>query len=216
MGHTLSTSREMNTWKNWFEIRIEKESIDCINATEGGLLISGARRLCLQEAVMSFAGRKADIDGIISGSLSTRIPADRESIEKSLEKLVKVARQVKKLCSLGIKEAEKLRETAQKKQNENAVSNINAACAGYIRAVMKESEFIGIIHWRLESTLDKIQRLQSGIKPSDAGKRAFLNAQTHMMFFREVYRVSREFEKNVRSLNSKKQRTSSVTVKNVC
>ena len=216
MGHTLNTSTEMNNWKSWFEIRIENKSINCINATEGGLAIKGARKLTLQEAVMNFAGdRQKNIDGIINRSISTRVPVDPERVKEGLEALMASARRIKNSCSLGIREAEKLKDSAQRKGEEKAVAQANSACVVQIRSIMKESEFMTVNHWRLESMLDKIQRLQSGLKPAEGSKRSYLDAEIYLIFFREVYKVSREFESNCRSFCDNSEPAEAVKAANV-
>ncbi|MFQ5431294.1 MAG: motility associated factor glycosyltransferase family protein, partial [Nitrospinota bacterium] len=215
MGQTVSTSKEMNTWKGWFEIRIEKESIDCVNATEGGLAIKGARRLCLQEAVTNIEGKSVGIDGIIKRSLSTRVPSDTVDVEAGFDKLLRSARLVKNAASLGAREAVRLQDFAQQKNCSGIIKNSTAACTEYVRSITAEREFMSVIQWRIESSLDKIQRLQSGLRPSDAGKRAYLNGESYIIFFRTVYIVSREFERNVRSLKSRSTRRR-VREANVC
>ncbi len=202
MGHTVSTSKEMDTWKDWFEIRIENESIDCINATEGGLAIKGARRLCLQEAVMDNGGKPADIRGIIKRSLLTRVPSSAGDVEAGFDRLLAAARLVKSAASLGAREAARLQEFARKKNCRGIIKSSAAACAEYAGSIMAENEFLGVIQWRIENSLDKIQRLQSGLRLLDAGKKAYLDGESYVIFFRTVYTVSREFEKNVRSLKS--------------
>ena len=203
MGHTVSTSKEMNTWKGWFEVRIEKLSINCINATEGGLSIKGARKLCLQEAVMNIEGKSVDIDTIIKRTLTTRVPSDLVDVEAGLDKLLGAARQLRNMASLGAREAARLQEFAQKKNCSEIIRNSTAACGEFVKSIMAENEFMSIIQWRIESSLDKIQRLQSGIRLSDPGKRAYLNGESYIIFFRTVYTVSQEFEKNVSSLKSR-------------
>jgi len=206
MGHTVSTSKEMNSWKDWFEIRIEKESIDCINATEGGLAIKGARELCLQEALMNNSDKPEDIDGIIKRSLSTRVPSAAIDVEAGFDRLLGAARLVKNKASLGAREAARLQEFAQKKNSSGIIKSSTAACAEYVGSISAESEFMSIIQWRIENSLDKIQRLQSGLRLSDAGKKAYLNGESYVIFFRTVYTVSAEFERNVRSLKSRSRR----------
>lgn len=215
MGHTVSTSKEMHTWKNWFEIRIEKLSIDCINATEGGLAIKGARRLCLQEAVMNIEGKEVDIGGIVKRSISTRVPTASVDVEAGIDRLLRVVRQVKNRASLGAREAARLQEFARKKNSSVIVKECSAVCAGYVKSIMTEGEFMNIIQWRIENSLDKIQRLHSGLRLSDAGKKAYLNGESYIIFFRAVYSASQQFEKNARSIKRCSPELSGRTA-NVC
>jgi hypothetical protein len=157
--------------------------------------------MCLQEAVLSCVKPGVDIEGIIETARPVRLPADIGAIRKRLDSLAGVGREVKKLCSLGIKEAEKLRIAAQKKGSEAAVQSASRICSEYVGVIMREGEFFGINHWRLENTMDRIQRLRSGLKTPDEMKQAYLNAESFLIFFRDVYQVTKEFEKNIRSLS---------------
>ncbi|MBI5179037.1 MAG: motility associated factor glycosyltransferase family protein [Nitrospinae bacterium] len=200
LGHQLASSVKMNTWRNWFEIRIAQKGVDCINATEGGAVILGARQMCLQEAVAPRLTPGPDITKIIEASRPMRLPADLRAIRARLEALTAVAREVKKICSLGIKEAEKLRIAAQKKGHDVTVQSAARACADFMGIIMGEAEFFTLNHWRLENAMDRIQRLRSGLKTQDEMKQAYLNAESYLILFRETYQVTKEFEKNIRSL----------------
>ncbi len=66
--------------------------------------------------------------------------------------------------------------------------------------IMRETEFMGINRWRMEGTMDRIQRLRGGLKTADPGKQAFINAESFLIFFKDVYQITRELEKNIRSI----------------
>jgi hypothetical protein len=200
LGHSLASSMKMKTWKSWFEIRIGQKNLDCINATEGGAAINGAKKMCLQEAVMASFKTARDVDGIIRDSRPVRLPADMGLIRKRLELLAAKAREIKKICSLGIKEAEKLSIAAQRKGEDTAINSSTMICGNYMGLIMGEREFFEINHWRLENTMNRIQRLRSGLKTTDERKQAYLNAESYLMLFRDVYQVTKEFEKNIRSM----------------
>ncbi|GMT41998.1 MAG: hypothetical protein IEMM0002_0409 [bacterium] len=190
----------MTAWKSWFEIQIEKESIDCINATEGGAAINGAKRLCLQEAVMVHGGRHNGIKKKIQGAPPVHLPVDMKTVKNGLKNLAERAREIKLICSLGIREAEKIQHAARSAGEGGASENGAAVCIGFVKKIMKEEDFLSINQWRLESVLNKIQRLQSGIKTSTPEKKSYVSAELYKLFFKEVYLVTKEFEKNVRPL----------------
>ena len=199
IGHTLYASQAMNAWKSWYEIRIGKESIDCINGTEGGAVIKGAKRMCLQEAVMKYMGRPANLRERIRRNITGRRAVDRSAIESGLSRLAEKAKEMKKLSSLGVKEAEWIQEAIQRRRPEEALANSFATCNGFVRAIMDENEFLQVIHWRLENTLNTIQKVHSSLKISDTRKSNFLNAESYVRFFLDVYNVSKDFEYSLRT-----------------
>lgn len=199
LGHHLKASAKMATWRGWFEIRIGKKNIECINATEGGGVIKGAKIMCLQEAILAHGRKERNIASIIKKATPVRMPADKEKIRRRLETLGGKTREIKKAASAGMKESEKLALAAQVKSSDEWNHGL-ATCNAYLAVIMREKEFIDINQWRLEATLDKIQRLRVGIKTPDERQRLYLNAESFLMFFRDIYNVAREFEKNIRSL----------------
>lgn len=197
-GKQLTSNKDMGIWKNWFEIMIAKRSVDCVNATEGGAVINGAKRLCLREAIMFYGRGRVDIRQKINSSALKNVPADvRESVKENLERIAEKTREIKRICSIGIAETEKMQRKAQMKREDGASGSSAATCIALVEAVMKEEEFLEINRWRLENTLDKIRRLQSGIRTSTTAQRSYLNAESYNLFFREVYRTAKEFAKNV-------------------
>ncbi len=208
LGHRLESSDKMNAWKAWFEIQIQKYSVKCVNATEGGAEIEGALKLCLQEAVREYGGGKTDIDGIMDEAHVLRLPVDTEMVMSRLGGIASRSREIKKMCSLGTKEAEKVQEYARKKGSEDALAESKRTCIQYIKLVMKETEFLDINHWRFEKTMDQIQRMHSGIRTSDPAKRSYIEGESYILFFKEVFSVAREFEKNVKIVHSIKSAVS--------
>lgn len=200
LGHTLKSSVKMTTWRNWFEIRIAQKEVDCINATEGGAAITGAKPMCIREAMLKYGRQRRDIAKIIAAARPVQLPADIMFIRQRLEALAAKARDIKKVCSMGIKEAEKLAAAAQRKGEGAAVESAARACANYLGMVMREAEFMGINRWRLEGTMDRIQRLRGSLKTANPGKQAYINAESFLIFFKDVYQVTRELEKNIRAV----------------
>lgn len=201
LGHTLKCNVKMITWRNWFEIRIAQKGVDCINATEGGAAIAGGKPMCLREVILKYGGSRRDIAGIIAAARPVRLPADMAFIRQKLAALAAKARDIKKICSMGIKEAGQLAAAAQRKGENAAVETAMRSCGDYLGAIMREAEFMGINRWRMEGTMDRIQRLRGGVKTADPGKRAFINAESFSMFFKDAYQATRELEKNIRSVH---------------
>lgn len=200
LGHALKSSVKMTTWRNWFEIRIAQKKVNCINATEGGAAIVGAKPMCLREVMLAYGHPHRDISKIIAGARPVHLPADPALIRQRLDALATKARDVKKVCSMGIKEAEKLGAAAQRKGEHAAMESIERACGNYLEMIMRETEFMGINRWRMEGTMDRIQRLRGGLKTADQGKQAFINAESFLIFFKDVYQITRELEKNIRTI----------------
>lgn len=201
LGHTLKSSVKMTTWRNWFEIRIAQKGVDCINATEGGAAIVGAKPMCLPEVMLGYGRKHRDIDKIIAAARPVHLPADIAFIRQKMDALAAKARDIKKVCSLGIKEAEKLGAAAQRKGQTEAMESAARACGNYLGMIMSETEFMGINRWRMEGTMDRIQRLRGGLKTADQAKQAFINAESFLIFFKDAYQITRELEKNIRSIH---------------
>lgn len=201
LGHALKSSVKMTTWRNWFEIRIAQKKVDCINATEGGAAIAGARPMCLREVMLGYGRRHRDISKIIAAARPVQLPADPAFIRQKLDALAAKARDIKKVCSMGIKEAEKLGAAAQRKGESAIVESTTRACGNYLEMIMRETEFMGINRWRMEGTMDRIQRLRGGLKTADPGKQAFINAESFLIFFKDAYRITRDLEKNIRTIH---------------
>ncbi len=199
LGHTLRSSVKMTTWRNWFEIRIAQKKVDCINATEGGAAIAGAKPMCLIEVMLRYGHPHRDIEKIIASARPVQLPSDPSFIKQKLEILAGKARDIKKVCSMGIKEAEKLGAAAQRKRESAAVESSMRACGNYLGMIMRETEFMGINRWRMEGTMDRIQRLRGGLKTADPRKQAFINAESFLIYFKDAYRITGELEKNIRA-----------------
>ena len=69
--------------------------------------------------------------------------------------------------------------------------------------IMKETDFLEINHWRLENTLDKIQRIRSAFKSSDTRKKGFISGEVFQIFFKEMYQVTKDMESRVRKWEKK-------------
>ncbi len=203
LGHALKSSKKMVTWRNWFEIRIAENKWPCVNATEGGAVIAGAQPMCLREAVLSYGRPQRDINKIIINARPVHLAGDPAVIRQKMDALGAKARDIKRICSMGIKEAEKLAMAAQHKGEEAAAESSGRACADYLGAIMHEREYMGINRWRMEGTMDRIQRLRSGLKTADPAKQAFINAESFLMFFRDTYQITKELEKNIRAIHLK-------------
>ncbi len=200
LGHTLKSSVKMVTWRNWFEIRIAEKGVQCINATEGGAIIAGTKPMCLHEAVMEYGQPRREIDKVIAKARPVHLPGDPAVIGQKMDALAAKARDIKKVCSLGIKEAEKLAMAAQRKGADAAAESAARMCANYLGVIMHENEFMGINRWRMEATMDRIQRLRTGLKTADPSKQAFINAESFLMFFKDAYQATKELEKNIRRI----------------
>ncbi len=199
-GHLLKSSVKMTTWRNWFEIRIAQKGVNCINATEGGASIAGAKPMCLRQVLLRYGHPRRDIAKIIAEARPVQLPADIAFIRQKMDMLAAKARDIKKVCSMGIKEAEKLGTAAQRKGERAAAESAARLCGDYLGMIMRETEFMGINRWRMEGTMDRIQRLRGGLKTADPGKQAFINAESFLIFFKDVYQITRELEKNIRSI----------------
>jgi len=203
LGHRLLSSVKMNTWRNWFEIQIEKEKVHCINATEGGARIKGAEIYTMQEVSKIYCGTKRDIESVIKKNIPVKLPASTSEVGKELMKLVESAREIKKLCSHGLKVAGEIAALAQKKGEEKNLDERVRLCGAYMQKIMKETDFLEINHWRLENTLDKIQRIRSAFKSSESRKKGFISGEVFLIFFREMYQVTKDMENKVKKWERK-------------
>ncbi len=201
LGHTVVSNGKMITWKNWFEIQIQKGGIDCVNATEGGAKITGAKIATLQETVTRYGNAEKEIRETVESFAGGTARHHFGAILGELKTFGKSTSEIRHLCSLGIKKANELQFFCEDGRIEKELEPHLTICSGYMMEIMKKTDFLSINHWRLEKVMDRLQKMQSSAKVSDKRKRYYFDGELLLIFFREVYQVAREFEKNIKELN---------------
>ena len=207
LGHSLVSSAKMITWRNWFEIQIEKRNIHCINATEGGAVIKGAEPSTLQEAFNRYGTVDRGVRDIVEKEKPFQLSSGQDKVWESLNDLVGSAKTIKRYCTLGLKEAADLKKAAEHDGPGQSCDDRVRICNEYTTKIMEEEEFLQVCHWRLESALDTIQRMQSANRSSDERKQMFVTGEAYRIFFKEMYTITKELEKKVARFTAKHSST---------
>jgi len=217
LGHSLKSNEKMASWRHWFEIQIEIKEMECINATEGGAIIKGAKKATLREVLTKYCrGEEKETLGFRKKIKKDIKKNSLEIIDKRLLGLWQTAKEMKRLASYGLKSAKEAKNISADKDRLRETERKLKICSEYLERIMQEKEFLEINHWRLEKMLDSIQKVQSRVKSSDKQKQCYINSQAMHIFFIEMYETAKGFEKSLKLYHiEKKKRENEGIVVNV-
>lgn len=195
-GGDIKTSKKMNSWRNWFEIKIDKENIDCINSTEGGVRIQGAKTMSLQEVIRRFCTGKVNLPDVLEKVSQNQGVKNLEGFLQDMEKMIQVSRNIKNLCGEGRKTVQQLQgEFDQSNPDDPWVTHKLNNLARYAEQITNEPQFVELNKWSMEFVIDRVTQIHE--KSKDMGHRYQLAAGIHGydVFFETVYEISKTFEK---------------------
>jgi hypothetical protein len=195
-GGDVRTSKKMNSWKNWFEIKIEQDGIDCINSTEGGVNIRGAKSMSLQEAIRKYCTREIPVKDVLEKVTGTRETKHLEGFIQDMERMIRSSREVKNLCGEGRKIVQILQSEFDRSDPEDpwTVLKLNDL-ARFADRITGERRFVELNKWSMEFIVDRVNQIQE--KSKEMGPRYQLAARIHSydVFFEAVYEIAKTFEK---------------------
>ncbi len=117
-GTMLQTDFQMWFYKQWFEkvIRMNKESIQVIDATEGGAKIEGAEIMALQEVIDAYCTQDFDIYHIEQTILPMFSEEEQEQLQKQLQEILSMISEFQNDIDEIVGEQEKILLKMQKKK----------------------------------------------------------------------------------------------------
>ena len=197
-GLPVATTAKMESWRKWFEIIIDHESVFALNATEGGVPIRGAENITLAEAAARYASR--DMDAAPPAAMR----GDKErSVETGplIEALVASrdeARTVKTLCARGMAS---LKKAAGRLMQNGTVERGSGGEIDLMRKfsqdILERELFTEINRWRMEKTLNSVEKTHRLSEELDGKERSTMMMEAYRILFSEIYDTASSFERAV-------------------
>lgn len=157
-GGEIGTSLKMFNWKRWFETMIKHYKVSCVNATEDGLEIEGAKKMTLKEAVSKYCREKVNVSGIFGETQSKYRTTDvrafieqLEGLKNNIARVGYMGKEGKNVSSVVLNISE---STPHEQLQLNSYIQKMNVFAGQI---LNENEFIEINKWCIETLLDKMK-----------------------------------------------------------
>ena len=94
-GEKLETKKWWKIFKEWFELKIVKDDIHCIDATEGGAYIEGTEVMTLKEvAEKYFTEKKIAFNQVCTPASSPLKRTRREALEDPIKEKIKIYKDI--------------------------------------------------------------------------------------------------------------------------
>ncbi len=168
-GNPIRSSREFQLYKEWFESRIKAdESLEVIDATEGGIKIEGTRIKPLSEAIEEYCTKEFDFSKIIEQAQPL---FDEDTKEKYKQFVRKVPGQLKELRGIvrsTMSDYAALRRLVQKNDYHNSQAKRLYENCGKQTKRIENSPVIEYVHVQLQGKstelLKKVNKLEKDEK----------------------------------------------------
>lgn len=155
-GGTVMTDVQMDSYRQWFEMEIDKKKneVQVYNATEGGARIHGTTELTLRAAIEKFCNREIDFDEIVASVPNAFNQEEREILIREYLALGDRLEELKERITQGISlyarlielENKRMQDTAEYKELIQTISEINhiedtAPYMEFIKLYAKNQEY---------------------------------------------------------------------------
>lgn len=155
-GGTVMTDIQMDSYRQWFEMEIDKKKneVQVYNATEGGARIHGTTELTLRHAIETLCNREIDFDAIVASVPNSFSQEEREilineyltigsQLEELEEKMMEGISSYTRLIEL---EEKNMQQTVEYKELIKKISEINhiedaAPYMEFIKLYAKNQEY---------------------------------------------------------------------------
>ncbi len=197
-GRPVVTTLKMDSWRQWYELIIERESPPALNATEGGLAIKGMECVSMAHAIALALAKGKKISSIFP-DLSQNCQMETWPVIEALTKARDEARIVKNVCGKGMSTAKKSLDGARSqalagRDGENEQREMSELS----QEILRQEIFAQTNRWGVEIAIDKVEQIGRSEIGKDGSKESFSSiASAFLILFSDLYKIASDFEKSV-------------------
>ncbi|VAX21653.1 hypothetical protein MNBD_NITROSPINAE02-786 [hydrothermal vent metagenome] len=197
-GRPAWTTFKMNSWRQWYEFIIERESPPALNATEGGLPIRGMENVSMAEAMARALAKGKKISGICP-DFSLAIKMEINPVIEALVKARDEARAVKNACGKGMSTAKRSLDYARgralpAKESENEQREMNELS----QEILRREIFAETNRWGVDIVINKVEQISQSENNKGDGKESLSRVTgAFLVLFSDLYKIASDFEKSV-------------------